>query len=132
MKVPLIALAVLAALPAGAALADDDCHAPREAWQPREAAMQAAAGFGWRIDKIEADDGCWEVKGVDAQGARIKARLDPATLQVVKLRQRVGDHDDDGDDDRKRDAGRGPAAAPAAPAANPLFQKGAPPVVRVN
>ena len=132
MKVPLIALAVLAALSAGAALAGDDCHVPREAWQSREAAMQAAAGFGWRVQGIEADDGCWEVKGVDAQGARIKAKLDPATLQVVKLRQRDGDHDDDGDDDRRRDARGAPGAAPAAPAANPLFQNGAPPVVRVN
>jgi hypothetical protein len=59
MKVPLIALAVLAALPAVAALAGDDCHVPRDAWQKREAAIQAAAGFGWRVTEIEADDGCW-------------------------------------------------------------------------
>lgn len=126
MKFPLIAIAALAALPATSALADDDCHAPRDAWQPREAAMRAAAGHGWQVEKIEPDDGCWEVKGRDAQGRRIKAKLDPATLEVVKLRHRDGDHD------RRRERAPAPAAAPAAPAANPLFQNGAPPVVRVN
>lgn len=127
MKHSLIALTLLAAMPAGAVLAGDDCHVPQAAWQTREAATQAAISRGWRIEKIKADDGCWEVKGLDAQGRRIKAKLDPATLEVVKLRQRDGDHD------RKRDtARRGPAASPAAPPANPLFQGGVAPVVRVN
>lgn len=127
MKTLSIAVAALAVLPAAGAMAGDDCHVPRGAWQPRDAAMQAAAGLGWHVEKVEADDGCWEVKGRDAQGRRIKAKLDPATLEVVKLRQRDGDHD------RKRDtARRGPAASPAAPPANPLFQGGVAPVVRVN
>lgn len=127
MRIPWIAAACLVVLPASVALADDDCHAPSAAWQPREAAMQAASGLGWRVDKIEADDGCWEVKGIDAEGRRIKAKLDPATLKVVKLRHRDGDDDESG-----RDDSRGPAAAPTAPAANPLFRNGAPPAVRVN
>ena len=43
MKKTLTALALIALLPAGAALADDDdCNAPRDQWQPREAAMQLA------------------------------------------------------------------------------------------
>ena len=24
--------------------------------------MQAVTGLGWHVEKIEADDGCWEVK----------------------------------------------------------------------
>ena len=124
MKVLLIAAATV--LPATVAMAGDDCHVPPRAWQPRGAARQAAAGFGWRVDKIEADDGCWEVKARDAQGRRIKAKLDPATLQVVKLRHRDGGHD------HKRDRSNAPAAAPSVPLANPLFQNGAPPVTRVK
>ena len=91
MKFPLIATAALVVVPATAALAGDDCHAPRAAWQSRGAALQAATTQGWRVDKIEADDGCWEIKGVDAQGRRIKAKLDPATLRVVKLRYKDGE-----------------------------------------
>lgn len=126
MKHSLIALTLLAVMPAGAVLAGDDCHVPQAAWQTREAATQAAISRGWRIEKIKADDGCWEVKGLDAQGRRIKAKLDPATLQVVKLRHR------DGEQDRKRDRGGATPVAPSAPPANPLFQNGTPPVVRVN
>ncbi|MDK8875255.1 PepSY domain-containing protein [Paracoccus sp. SSJ] len=126
MKTLLIAITALAVLPVAGALAGDDCHVPRGAWQPHEAVMQAAAGLGWHVEKIEADDGCWEVKGRDAQGRRIKAKLDPATLQVVKLRHR------DGEQDRKRDRGGATPVAPSAPSANPLFQNGTPPVVRVN
>lgn len=126
MRIPWIAAACLAALPATAALAEDDCHAPRAAWQPREAVLQAASRLGWRVEEIEADDGCWEIEGRDAEGRRIKAKLDPATLNVVKLRHR------DDDDESGRDDSRGPAAAPTAPTANPLFQNGKPPVVQVN
>lgn len=126
MKTLLIAVAALAVLPAAGAMAGDDCHVGHGAWQPREAVMQAATGLGWHVEKIEADDGCWEVKGRDAQGRRIKAKLDPATLQVVKLRHR------DGQQIRERDRGNAPTVAPSAPPSNPLFQNGTPPVVRVN
>ena len=41
MKKTLTAFALIALLPAGAALADDDeCRVPRDQWQPREAVMQ--------------------------------------------------------------------------------------------
>lgn len=126
MKLRLLTIAALAALPAATALADDDCHVPRAAWQPQEAALRAATDLGWRVEEIEPDDGCWEVEGTDAQGRRIKAKLDPATLQVVKLRHK------DGDRDHRRDRAPAPAATPAAPTANPLFQNGTAPVVRVN
>ena len=126
MKHPTPLLALCLALAAAPALADDDCHAPRAAWQPREAAMQAASRLGWRVEEIEADDGCWEIEGRDAEGRRIKAKLDPATLNVVKLRHR------DGGRDRRREDVRAPAAPLAAPPANPLFQNGKPPVVQVN
>jgi len=126
MKTILSAAALALAIPPAAAIAGDDCHVLRGAWQPREAAMQAAAGLGWRVETIESDDGCWEVKGRDALGRRIKAKLDPATLQVVKP------HHPDGEHDREHSRDRAPADARAAPPANPLFQNGAPPMVRVN
>lgn len=50
MKKTLTAFALIALLPASAVLADDDdCRAPRDQWQPREAAMQVAEANGWTM-----------------------------------------------------------------------------------
>lgn len=125
MKKTLTALAILALLPAGVALADDDdCAAPRDTWQPREAAMQIARRNGWTVQDFEIDDGCYEIEGRDSDGREIEVKLDPATLQIVDI-----DHEDD--DER----GGAPDPAPAGtvqPPQNGLFGNGAPPQVQVN
>lgn len=125
MKKTLTALAIVALLPAGAALADDDdCAAPRDTWQPREAAMQIARQNGWTVQDFEIDDGCYEIEGRDGDGREIEVKLDPATLRIVDL-----DYEDD--DER----GGAPSPAPAGtaqPPQNGLFGNGAPPKVQVN
>lgn len=133
MRMILTSIALLV-LPV-AALAGDDCHAPRELWQPREAALAEAARLGWQVGRLKLDDGCYEIKGTDAAGRRFKAKLDPATLRVVSLRQKdggQGGRDDDDDGRARAGQGQAPASPGAAPPANPLFQGGAAPVVRVN
>ncbi len=124
MRKILTALAVIALLPAGAALAaDDDCSAPRDRWQPREAAMQLAGQNGWTVRDFEIDDGCYEIKGRDSSGREIEVKLDPATLQVVEM--------DYEDDDRGGASNPAPAGT-VAPPPNGLFGNGAPPQVQVN
>jgi hypothetical protein len=126
MRKTLIALSVVVALPAGAALADDDdCNAPRDQWQPREAALQVVEQNGWTVREFEIDDGCYEIEARDSSGREIEVKLDPATLEIVEL-----EYEDD-DDDR----GATPNPAPAgsvAPPQNGLFGNGAPPQVQVN
>lgn len=124
MKTTLTALSLCAFLPAGAALADDDdCFAPRDQWQPREAALQVAQDNGWTVREFEIDDGCYEIEGRDTSGRKIEAKLDPATLQVIKM-----EYDDD-----DRGGARNPAAAGTAqPPQNGLFGNGAAPKVQVN
>ena len=126
MKKTLTALALIALLPAGAALADDDdCNAPRDQWQPREAAMQMAEQNGWTVRDFEIDDGCYEIEGRDQDGRETEVKLDPATLQIVEM-----DYEDDDDD---RGGARNPApAGTVAPPQNGLFGNGAPPQVQVN
>ena len=115
----------LAALPTWA---DDDCNAPMDRWQSREAVRQMAAQQGWQVQRLKIDDGCYEIRGTDSQGRSFKAKIDPETLKVVKLKQRgsQGDHrrDRDRDRDRARAAPLQPGAA-AAPA--PLFNPGTAP-----
>ena len=72
MKKTLTAFALIALLPAGAALADDDeCRVPRDQWQPREAVMQLAEQNGWTVRDFEIDDGCYEIEGRDQDGREI-------------------------------------------------------------
>ncbi len=133
----LLALSLgLAALPGWA---DDDCSAPMDRWQSREAVRQMAAQQGWQIQRLKIDDGCYEIRGTDTQGRRFKAKIDPETLKVVKLKQR--DHRGDGKHDRDRDHDHGPARDPGAaaqperspppgaatPAPAPLFTPGTAP-----
>jgi hypothetical protein len=122
----LMAAAFLAGLgAAGAALADDDeCRVPMADWQPREAVQKMAEAQGWTVRRIKTDDGCYEIKGRDAQGRKIKVKVDPATLAIVEM-----ESEDDDDNDR----GRGMKSAPAGtaqPPANGLFTPGSKPVLK--
>ena len=118
----LLALSLgLAALPA---LADDDCNAPMDRWQSREAVRQMAAQQGWQIQRLKIDDGCYEIRGTDNQGRTFKAKIDPETLKVVKIKQR----DRDRDRDREHAAPQGGPSQPGGTAApSPLFTPGTAP-----
>lgn len=78
-------------LAAGSTLADDDCEAPVQQWQSREAVRQMAAAKGWQVQRLKIDDGCYEIRGADAQGRAFKVRIDPRTLEVVKIKHKDGD-----------------------------------------
>lgn len=106
----LLALSLGFGLAAVPALADDDdCDVPVKQWQSREAVLRLATRQGWQVQRLKIDDGCYELRGIDAQGREFKAKLDPLTLRVVKLKQR----------DRDRDGQRSGPAVPAEGAAPP-------------
>lgn len=129
-----IAAALCAA--ATAVLADDDCDVPLQAWQPREAALQAAAQRGWQVQRLKIDDGCYEIRGRDAQGRAFEAKLDPRTLQPVKLKLRDGErrdrerdrngHERDHERERGTDATAPKAGSRAGGAASGAPASGAP------
>ena len=115
-------LALSLGLTGVAAWASDDCDAPVERWQSREAVRQMAARQGWQIQRLKIDDGCYEVRGTDAQGRSFKAKIDPETLKVLKMKQqdRQRDRDRDGDGDGDRD--RAQPAPPSTPGSAPRDQ----------
>lgn len=99
---PLLALSlVFTAVPA---LADDDCEVPVQNWQSREAVMRHATDQGWQVQRLKIDDGCYEVRGQDAQGRRFKAKLDPQTLRVVKMKLHGPGHAREREPRRERSA----------------------------
>jgi hypothetical protein len=89
---------VLAALPTWAS---DDCDAPVNRWQAREALRQWAAAQGWQVQRLKIYDGCYEIRGTDAQGRTFKAKIDPETLKVLKMKpvdhQRARERERDGE-----------------------------------
>lgn len=125
MKYPLSLRHGLLALSLGLACltvwADDDCDAPLKRWQTRDAVLEMAAAKGWQIQRLKIDDGCYEVRGTDAQGRSFKAKIDPETLKVLKMKQddhqrtreRERDHDDEGATQRTRPPPADGAAAPS-------------------
>jgi hypothetical protein len=129
MRKTVLAVAVLLSpFGAGMALADeDDCRTTMSEWQPREAVVATAEGFGWDVRRVKVDDGCYEVKGRDADGNDVEATLDPGTLALVRLEVefRPG-----ADPSRYVTGARATAPASAqqtAPLANRLFNNGARP-----
>ncbi len=102
MKKTMTLLGFLAVVPAGAALAEDDCFVPMADWQPRDAVTRLAAEKGWTVRRIKIDDGCYEINGHDAGGRQIEVTVHPATLEVIDL-----EYEDEDDEDRSGHDERG-------------------------
>jgi hypothetical protein len=60
------------------------CHVPLADWQPREALREKVRSLGWTLIRIKTDDGCYKIYGTDEKGQRIKAKFNPATLDILK------------------------------------------------
>lgn len=85
MKTKLAAIALLATLPAGAALAGVDCR-PTAQPQSWDAVIELARNYDWTLREMEVDDGCYEILATDPGGNVVKAKIDPETLEVVEAR----------------------------------------------
>ncbi len=84
-------LAAMAALLAsGAAIADTECSDPVDQWKSREVLRQEVEQRGWTVQRIKVDDGCYEVRGVDRMGNKVKAKYAPATLRMRSLEVEFG------------------------------------------
>jgi hypothetical protein len=68
-----------------AAFADTECTDPIAEWKPRELLRQEVEQRGWTVQRIKVDDGCYEVRGTDRMGNKVKAKYAPATLRMRSL-----------------------------------------------
>ncbi|AIO70673.1 PepSY domain-containing protein [Burkholderia oklahomensis] len=133
----LASLVLVGAVGIRAAMADDgdDCRAPLADWKPRDAVRAMAQQKGWRVDKLKADDGCYEIKGHDADGKRFKAKLDPVTLDVVRMKReddRKRDHGDDNDHGRAPGAQAPTNGPPAGAPSGGVLKPGSKPDVQIR
>lgn len=127
----LIAAILSSALASPMALAkEDDCKVPMAQWQPREAVEQMAKTQGWTVRRLKVDDGCYQIRGTDADGREIAVKVDPGSLAIVRLKHRSGRGD--GDDGRRGGVpGQPLPGAPAAPA-NDLLKGTTPPKAEIQ
>lgn len=77
--------ALVCSLASPAALADTDCSDPVAEWKPRDLLRQQVEQLGWTVRRIKIDDGCYELRGVDRMGNKIKAKYAPASLRIRSL-----------------------------------------------
>ena len=89
MKILVSTATVLALSVSGLDYADDDCTSPMSEWQPREAVTEYVTDLGISPERLRVDDGCYEVRGLDADGNRVELEIEPATLVVQKLKVRL-------------------------------------------
>ena len=112
----MISLVSVGAAGAGVVLADDACNVPLSGWKPVKEIDAFAKAQGWSVFRIKTEDGCYEVRGTDRQGRRFKAKVNPATLAIVRMKTDDDGGSDEGRGERKdRHAGRAGSAQPAAP-----------------
>lgn len=69
----------------GSAFASDDCRRAMADWQSRESVTAYVTQMGLESERLRIDDGCYEVRARDAQGNRVKLKIDPGTLDILKL-----------------------------------------------
>lgn len=89
----LLSLAINIALVTKSVLADEECRDPIESWQPREALKKLLEEQGWIVHRIRIDDGCYQVRAVDAQGRRVEATYSPASLDLLEFEVEDEDHE---------------------------------------
>ncbi|MFN7055604.1 PepSY domain-containing protein [Hyphomonas sp.] len=101
----LILAAIIAAAPAGAALAhrggDDSRPAAGFAVTQGEAAAIARAEGMVQIYETKARRGVWKMEGVDASGIKIEVSVDGRTGEVVKVERYGPGTRHSGSDDRR-------------------------------
>ncbi|MFM0472066.1 PepSY domain-containing protein [Paraburkholderia strydomiana] len=117
-SIAIVSLVALCAGVAQLAQADDDCSAPLTNWKPVSEIDALARKQGWNVSRVRTDDGCYEIRGLDAQGRHFKAKVDPATLAIIRLKT-DGDARDErhGEDDGEHEDRSGPRPGAAGPRA---------------
>ena len=70
----------------GSSWAGQHCDVPLAEWQPREILKQKIEAEGWKVTRINTDDGCYKVRAINDKGERLEGKFDPKTLNAVKVK----------------------------------------------
>jgi hypothetical protein len=83
----LAAIAVAASTVSGAALAEDNICLNVGEKKPVEEAKAKAIQVGFAdVTKMDEEGGCYEAKGLNANGSKFEVYIHPTTLEIVKVK----------------------------------------------
>lgn len=83
--IALLAVGVVGLGQSARASDDEACtKAPKEQWQTAEQLTAKLSEQGYKVKKIEFEDGCAEAKVEDKDGNKAELKLDPVTASVVE------------------------------------------------
>ncbi len=81
----LLAVGVIGVGQSARASDDEACtKAPKEQWQTIDQLTAKLSEQGYKVKKIEFEDGCAEAKVEDKDGKKAELKLDPVTASVVE------------------------------------------------
>lgn len=86
MRITAIVVALAASpLLAVSAMADSHCgNVPEADWMSVAEVATAVTEAGYEVREVERDDGCYDIKAIDAQGQRLDLDVNPATGEIVR------------------------------------------------
>lgn len=88
--IKLALLVTLIAAGSAPAFASDDSarcgNAPKEQWMSLDAIKAKAVEAGYDVRQVKAENGCYEVYGIDAKGTRQEIYMNPVTGETVKVK----------------------------------------------
>jgi hypothetical protein len=84
LAVPALAVGLAAVTPA---FAGDDyagrINVPREQWLSVNDVIKKISDQGYKVTKVEVDDGTYEFEGTNADGVYVEAHVHPATGAIL-------------------------------------------------
>ena len=82
-----IALGAVLSIASLSAFAGQSCtDAPKSSWMSKEQITAQVKGMGYTIKKLDVEDNCYEVKGLDKDGKKVEAYFNPVDGKLVKTK----------------------------------------------
>lgn len=86
-----LGLAMMAAAPAPAAASDDDgrCRVtdPNATWLTKEEVAARLKDQGFDVRRMDTEDGCLEMKGMNKDGKRVEVYVHPVSGEIVNIKR---------------------------------------------
>jgi hypothetical protein len=87
MRISVLTAAACIALFTTSAMAEELCKDIKEKKTVEEAKAAAVKAGYADITKMDEEDGCFEAKGMNADGSKFEVYIHPTTLEIVKVKK---------------------------------------------